>query len=86
MFPKDRNYIFEPFLIKRWFDGEYLTFNVNPYFYDEDSGWVMMTETKSKEFYSGIVKDNTIEVTSKMKAIYPKSYEEFLYLAYGRKK
>lgn len=85
MFPKDRNYIQNPFLIKRWIDGKILIFDVNPYSYKPETGYVEMTEVKTKEPYYGYAKDNQIEVTKKIKVIHARTYEEFLYLMYGKK-
>ena len=80
MFPKDRNYILDPFLIKRRINGEIRTFNVNPFSHNPETGYVEMTDVETKERYYGYAKNNQIEVTKKIKVIHARSYEEFLYL------
>lgn len=71
MFPKDRNYIQDPFLIKRRVDGKVRTFNISPYSYKPETGYVEMTDVETKELYYGYAKNNQIEVTKKIKVIPP---------------
>lgn len=63
---KDRNYIFDPLLIKRRINGEIKTFDVITQSYDAKSKWVLLIDDDTKEFYNGRYENNYIYVEEKM--------------------
>lgn len=76
---------FKPKLITRYFEGEYKTFSVLDHLYKSDTDYIALIEQKTNDWYNGICIDGKIEVESKAEVIYPRSYEEFLYIMYGEK-
>lgn len=76
---------FKPKLIKRYFDGEYKTFSVLDYTYELDTGYIALIDQETNDWYNGLCFDGKIEVKSKTEVVYPRSYEEFLYIMYGEK-
>lgn len=76
---------FKPKLIKRYFDGKYRTFNVLEYTYEPDTGYITLIDQETDEWYNGSCIDGKIKVRNKAEVVYPRSYEEFLYVMYGDK-
>lgn len=76
---------FKPKLIKRYFDGGYRTFNVLEYTYEPDTGYIALIDQETNEWYNGSYMDGKIKVRNKAEVVYPRSYEEFLYIMYEEK-
>lgn len=81
MFRRGEKPVLEPLLIKRAFNGKCRTFHVNPYTYDEESGWIMLLDSETHAIYNEAVINNQIEVRSKVETFHIQSYEEFFYRA-----
>lgn len=76
---------FKPRLIKRYFDGKYRTFNVIDSMYEPDTGYIALIDQETDEWYNGSCIDGKIKVRNKAEVVYPRSYEEFIYIMYGDK-
>lgn len=71
----DRDYFIDPWIIKRFVDGKYRTFNVIHTSYDHETGFMELFEVDDKESYHSTFVDGQFKDIKKIKYI---SWEEHL--------
>lgn len=53
--------------------------------YEPDTGYIALIDQETDEWYNGSCIDGKIKVRNKIEMVYPRSYEEFIYIMYGDK-
>lgn len=66
MFDKNRNYILDPWYINRFNDGKYRTFSVINTSYNKKTGFMLLIDNDSNEFYKSKFIDNQFKDIKKM--------------------
>ncbi|WP_161877698.1 hypothetical protein [Alkalibacterium sp. MB6] len=67
MIDKNRNYILNPWYTSGKVDGQYLTFSIDPFSYEEETDFIMLIERKSKDLYEAKYINNKFYNISKMR-------------------